>query len=286
MALTLPTKEEIRDYVRSVYLSYDSAIDLTEGSEYWIEVETKTELLYWQFQTHGKVLNRVFPDSSRDTELDRWAANFGLDDGSDGLGRIKPRVSSGDSVLAVAVTAIGVAPSGTEFTDSGNNVYQITEGIDGTVTGAGNYLADAESITKGQATNIESGTTVSLSNAPSGVTLWSTTTQADMDGAADLETDAELSGRLIDHISKPSISGNTVDITRTVESTQAGVYDAYVYPQRYTTVSGRGTNTWDTAVLQRNEIGQDKVITSAQKVLIGTTISGVLPVRSITGYRI
>jgi uncharacterized phage protein gp47/JayE len=245
----------------------------------------QARLGYWLYKTGERILERAMPDSTQGEHLTRWLAQVGATDGQDGEGRILLKGSSGTDVVYLTVSATAVAPEGMQFRDQSGTVYQIDEEISGLVLGAGNYLADASSVDKGTQTNIETGTTIELIDPPTDVRLYSTVTQADMDGATDEETDAAGLARLKQLLSNPSLSGNTSQIRRVIEEVGGAQFEGYVWPQRYTTVSGAGAGTVDIAALQKNESGADRIITAAQETTITGAINTLLPVQIWRAYR-
>lgn len=193
------------------------------------------------------IANQVFPDSADADYLERHAALRGLT-------RKKATASTGSIRFSGTVGA--PVAFGTEAKTSGGLLFVTTAaglvGADGTVE------ISAQAQAGGSASNVEPGTVLTLTAAPSGVQ--SKANVVDMLGGTDSETDAGLLDRLLEVLRNPPSGGNAADYRRWALAVD-GVTQAWVYPLR------RGLGTVDVAVASSGGLPSSELLAAVQSAI-------------------
>jgi len=261
MSLNIPPKETVRATVRALWQSERPDADDSTYSDLWLYSRIVSVVVFRLHQTIQRGINAVFPTTSFGSYLGAWLSWIGASDGLGGFGYIVPRISSGTDAGRATADGGDIAANalnGKQMTDAAGKLYQFNENHvlvpDGTTIDL-----DIISITKGSATNLESGTVLTLTsppaNARSAVTL-----VADLDGGADAETETDGRARLLSLLRSPPASGNVASWVKTIEDTSPGALKAYVWPKRE---EPPGYGRVDYCALQTLETGEDRYIAAA-----------------------
>jgi hypothetical protein len=276
-ALSWPSIETIKAAIIAIHKAARPSADDAYGSDLWLEARKLGRAILRLHQTIARGVNALFPSTTFGDYLDAWLKLIGAPDGLGGYGRIQLRGSSGADAGAVVSTGAGpwVDLYGFQLTDTSGSLYQITEHY--TPVAATTHNTDVASVTKGSATNLESGAVITFVSPPAGVTA-AVTLVADLDGGADTETDAEGRARLAAWLRDPPVSGNVADWVDAINSASPGTLQPYVWLERNNYPTGYGLV--DYAALQLDEWGaaQSVAPASALGLAIQDAVEAQLPV--------
>ena len=281
MALTFPTKEQIRASIQSIWQSERPDADANIYSDLWLYSRVGAAAVFRLHQTIQRALNAIFPTTSYGTYLDNWMNLFGLSDGSGGFGRVLARGCDTAEGCTVTLT-IGQAANalqGEQLTDSAGRIYEI--GSHGILPIGANNL-DVTGVTKSAATNLAAGVTLTFVSPPAGVNA-AATTATELRGGANLETDSEGRARLLRQLRDPPGSGNVAQWVDVIEDVSPGALKAYVWPKRDTpsgTVTPPGYGTTDYCAFATSNTGSGRYIAAADQAYeyIGDAVDLYLPV--------
>ena len=237
MALTLPTYDQIRDTIQSVWQAARPDADATKYSDLWLYARILADMVYRLHLTADRLLSALHPSTTYGDALDRWLEVCGLPDGQGGYGRIQDAPSSGTSALRVTATGATVDLLGQQLTDTGGRTYEITSSY--AFAAAGTHDYDLTAVDVGAATNLEIGETLTFVSPPANVQSTATLV-ADLSGGTDRETDPEGRERLLQRLRDPGLSGNVSDWRETIEDAAPGEVVGYVWPMRQGQPAGYG----------------------------------------------
>jgi hypothetical protein len=276
-SLSLPSLDTIKAAIIAIHKAARPSADDAWGSDLWLEARKMGRAVLRLHQTAERVLNALFPSTTFGDYLDSWLRLVGAPDGLGGYGQIKLRGSTGTD--AAALVSVGAGPwadvYGQQGTDTAGNIYQISEHH--TPVAATTTNVDIAAVSKGSATNLETGAVITLSSPPAGITA-AMVLVADLDDGADAETDAEGRARLAAWMRDPPCSGNVADWVKAIESASPGALRPYVWLERNNYPTGYGLV--DYAALQLDEYGSAQSIApaSALGLKIIAAVEAQLPV--------
>jgi hypothetical protein len=267
MAITWPTKEQVRSTILTLWKAERPDADSTKYSDLWLYSRVMSVIVYRLHRTVAQALNAVFPTTTFEEYLDNWLSWLGLPDGQGGFGRILPHNSTATDGLTCSATGggPGVAANawkGKTLTDTAGNSYSCDE-AHGAVAAGNSVDLDMSSVDTGFGVNLESGTTLTWDAPPAGSDSTAVTAK-DLRGGTDLEDDSAGRARLLGRLRNPPSSGNVAAWVATIEGVLPGNLKAYVWPQRQN--YPQGFNTTDYCALYTNETGVDRHIAAADDV--------------------
>jgi uncharacterized phage protein gp47/JayE len=268
MALKLPTYETIRSTVVAIWQSERPSADSSRYSDLWLFSRVTAKLVQRLHQSVDRALAAMFPETTWGIYLEFWLAFVGASDGSGGYGRIKARTSAGTNALAVTSTGVANIAGGEQLTDTGGRLYAIVDAH--AYAGVETFNHDLISVDTGLECNLETGAVLTFVSTPANITA-TPVLVADLDGAADLETDAEGRARLLDIMQRPSLTNTPAGLRRIIEGADPGALRAYVWLQR--NASPMGAGTWDYCALQIGESKAARVATSTQIAAMATEVT-------------
>jgi len=241
MAFVVRTAAEIRDTaltnLRARYLAAGSDIDIQEGSDVYNEFDAlalEFESLELAAETAAE---RVLVRSTFGTDLDLFAEDLGTRRLEATSARRYVTVTGANSTTyTLSGTATLNAASGVRFLPIDTNGAALT-GV--TTNGSGSAVVLTEAQTDGTVGNLEAGTVLTWSSAPSGMGATGTIIDdADVSPAPspsyeregeDAESDEDLQTRLLEILRERPASGNRADWrARGLEI--SGVDAVFVYP--------------------------------------------------------
>lgn len=285
MAFTVRTAAEIRDEaltnLRTRYLAAGADIDIQEGSPAYNEFDA------WALELEAVELgareaaHRVLVRETFGSDLDLFAEDLGTARFTASSARRYVLVTGANSTLYTLTGQTLNDASGVAFLPIDTNGAAL-----GSVTtdGSGNATVLTEAQTDGTGGNVEVGTILTWSSAPSG--MGATGTVASDTGSAregeNAETDEDLQTRLLELLRERPASGNRADWrARGLEI--RGVEDVYVYPLLAPPASAPGSGTPHTpgcvTVVLLGPAQGDSVTNTRR---IGGTAGAALPTRK--GY--
>jgi uncharacterized phage protein gp47/JayE len=235
------------DYLRDIQSQQPNAT-VTTDSDFGVRAGATAAAVEGLYQHQAWISRQVFPDTADTEYLEEHASNHGLT-------RKSATTASGAATFAGTVgAAIAV---GTEAKTTAGLAFvtsaAATIGVDGTVSVA--VLAGAA----GTDYNLDAGTALTLTSAPSGVQGAATLTTATT-GGMDAETDAELLARVLDVMQSPPAGGNKADWRRWAMNVD-GVTEAYVFPLR------RGLGTVDVCVTSAGGLPSAEILAAVTDYL-------------------
>lgn len=160
---------------------------------------------------------QLMPDTAESEYLDRWASIW--------LNVPRKPATVATGIAAFTVQSGAVIPAGTVLSAFDGTEYQTT--ADATVVGT-TATAPIAALVAGVAGNRATGQTLNLSSPISGVQTAALTSGA-IGGGADIESDADLSARLISRIQESPHGGAASDYIEWALEV-AGVTRAWVFP--------------------------------------------------------
>lgn len=190
------------------------------------------------------IVKQIFPDTS---DADIMEIHAGLRD----ITRKAATIATGS--IQFSGTANSVIPVGTEVATASNVRFVTT--AHGVIGNTGNANVAAQAVLAGFSGNIASQTTLTLSNAPSG--LQNTAVANDFLSGTDVESDESLLNRLLFLLRNPPSSGNNADYKRWALEVP-GVSSAAVYSLR------RGLGTTDIIITSAGGLPSAVVIQNTQ----------------------
>lgn len=245
MAFTVQTAAELRDEalqnLRTRYLAAGSDIDIQEGSDAYNEYDA------WALAFEGLQLgardaaHRVLVRSAFGADLRLFADDLGTAPFEASSARRYVLVTGANSTAYTFAGQTLNDASGVAFLPIDTNGAALG-GV--TTDGSGNATVLTEAQTAGVGGNVEVGTILTWSSAPSG--MGATGTVAADTGSAregeDDETDEALQTRLLELLRERPASGNRAD-WRAKGLEISGVSEVYVYPLLAPPVSTPGAGT-------------------------------------------
>ncbi len=214
---------------------------VTADSDFGVRAAAVAATIEGVYQHQAWIARQVFPDTADTEYLEKHADEHGLS-------RKRATYATGTATLA-GTPGAGV-PLGTELKTVAGLVFVSTEAA---VIGAGGAATVAvQAGSAGAAGNLDAGTTLTCTSAPTGVqgaaTLATATT-----GGTDAETDAGLLSRVLDVMRNPPAGGNKYDWRRWALAVD-GVSAAYVFPLR------RGLGTVDVLVTSAGGAPSEEIL--------------------------
>lgn len=244
MPIEVFSVEENMERLRAALTALNSDIVASEDSEIGLRMRMLVEVLMAHDAKLKQIEHDLFPSDKTSTEaLEKH-----------GEARIGPSprkgasIASGTNALRVYGTDGTEVEEGLTLSATNGVQYQITStgDIGDVVTG---YLdVDIESIDTGTAANRNTGETLTFDSPPAGITATADVI-ADIDGAIDAETDAQLLARILDLYANPPGGGRFSDYRQWANAVD-GVSSAYAYgPHSSDTDGRRGLGYVDVAIV-------------------------------------
>jgi hypothetical protein len=284
----IPTWDDLYTQAKAAVKALRSGVSLKPGSKADIECRTQATLHHGAHMNILALVNNIIPTKASGIFLDAWLWLFGLPDGdrdSPSYGRIKARGSIASDALTVTATGATGDLNGEQFNDENGQTFQVNESY--TFSGAGSADLDVLAVSTGTSTNLKSADnpTFEWVSTPANVAD-NPVLAADLENAANEETDSEGRARLADILQSPGLSASPSQWRRTIEETPGlvGSIDGYVLPLRE--APGTGFSTCDYTALVRGESCTDRIPSTAQLADIETYVEAQMPVRMMRNSRI
>lgn len=242
MAITVPTKDEIREALQATLKALLPDIVVTKDTDIGVRIDMLVEALFGVHRQVKTVLDDAIVSDRTSTE--------GLDLHADARlvgGRKGAVLASGTDAVEATGTDGSTVSIDDAMTFEDGTEYKVTSGV---VIASGVGTISVEAVTPGVVGNRDVGETLSFTSPPTGITADATVTVA-ITGGQDQETDAELLARLLDAFKNPPAGGTFGDY-RQQSQTVEGVLTAYTYGPSSATPNGRrGLGLVDIAILGR-----------------------------------
>lgn len=148
--------------------------------------------------------NQLLPDTAEQRFLDKWA-NIYLINADGSRGRKLATFAAG--TVSIVATVATTLPAGA-ILNSGTLAFQTTAAV---LLGAGANVVPIRALDPGSAGNLDTGTSLSLAVAISGVSGSGGVSVGLLTGGADEETDDELRARVLQRIRQPPMGGDADD---------------------------------------------------------------------------
>lgn len=272
--MALPTKSFATIWSRGRAFFRTSFNGLPMGLKQFLgQTARAVALNVWSLQKSVETLDLdIVPQAQSSAgALGTWAFTTGLPDGQGGYGLLLPTTASGGAATLTGVQGT-VYPNGAIATGEDGTTQIALSGsvaIPGT-SGLGSVAGSFIAVTTGSVGNLPAGSVCTWQNAPPGADPTFVLTSG-LAGAIDIETPAQVFGRLLLRLQSPPRGGNSTDITEWSEAI-AGITGVYVYPRR----SGTGTVDVVITVGGATSVGTARVpLTSALQTAVQAAIDSV-----------
>jgi uncharacterized phage protein gp47/JayE len=264
-ALATTTAEAYRDLLLDGLRSRIPALDTSEGSDAYVRAEALAFALEDLSNKAGWVSRQVFPDEAAASNLDRHAGNRGLTrkQAAKATGTVHFTGTTGTPILAGTIVD---RVDGWSFVTTSPAVWV-----------GGDATAPATAEEAGVNGNMDAGTALTLSSP---ITNVDNDCDADTDftGGLDLESDAQLLDRLLDHLQQPPAGGTANDWKQWTLEVD-GVLEAYSFPLR------RGLGTVDVVIFTEGPGGARALPDAALITAVGDHLEKVRPV-TVKSYQV
>lgn len=244
MVFTVPDYEKTKaDILRDIANQSPEAVTGTD-SDFGVRAAAEASAIEGLYQHQLWILRQIFPDTADTDYLDIHCALRALT-------RKSATVATGS--IHFSGTAGAEVPSGTEAKTSDDTLYVTT--ADGVIGSDGTVDISAQAEEAGAAANVDEGTALTLTSAPSGVL--SSATVVEMLGGTDAESDTDFLARLLELLRNTPAGGNAADFKRWALEVD-GVTQAWVYPLR------QGIGTVDVAVASSGSLPSEALLAAVQ----------------------
>mgnify|MGYP001468970781 CR=1 FL=1 len=245
MAFSVPDYEAIKAAIlRDIANQSPEAVTSTD-SDFGVRAAAAASAIEGLYQHQLWILRQIFPDTADTDYLELHAALRGLT-------RKSATVASG--TVRFTGTAGAEIPSGAGAKTTDGALYVTTAA--GVIGSGGTADVAAQAEEAGTSGNLDAGTALTLTSAPSGVL--SSAVVVEMLGGADAESDVDFLARLLELLRNPPAGGNAADYKRWALEVD-GVSQAWVYPLR------RGLGTVDVAVAGADGLPGSDLLAAVQE---------------------
>jgi uncharacterized phage protein gp47/JayE len=193
---------------------------ISEDSDYAVRASGEAAAIEGLYAHQLYILRQIFPDTADVADLEHHAAEHGL--------TRKPAAYATSPAATFSGSSGSPIPLGTEGKTIAGVAFVTTAA--GTVGGGGTVSLPVRAVLGGLAGNVDAGTALTLTAAPSGIATTATLTTATT-GGADIETPEALLSRLLFVLQNPPQGGSKDDYKKWALDVP-GVGFAYVYGQR------------------------------------------------------
>jgi hypothetical protein len=282
--------QETREMWRALRTAFGTAPDTGPGSDVDIDSQTIATSEHRLHRYLRLGISMLFPQSASGRGTVGWAQTMGLSDGQGGIGPVLPDTSSATDGLRCSSTSGGGTAdlNGLTLLDTAGNQYQVNESI--SIPGASQTVdADVVSIDTGLAVNLPVGSVLTFESPIANLEAEATIV-VELEGGVDAATDPETNSRTLSRWRDPSLSGNNAQWKRWVEETDAGVFDAWIYPRRYGYDEGPPVipgvlGTVDYCATLRGFSRDRRVISATQKAAITANVVAEAPIDLMNNSR-
>lgn len=216
------------DYLRDIQSQLPDA-SATTDSDFGVRGAATAAAVEGLYQHQVWIVRQAFPDTADTEYLEKHAALHGL---------TRKSATTASGAATFTGTPGAAIALGTEVKTVAGLAFATSEA--GTIGAGGTVAVAVLASASGTGSNLDAGTTLTCTSAPSGVQGAAVLTTATT-GGTDAETNAELLARLLDVLQNPPAGGNKADWRRWAMAVN-GVTAAYVFPLR------RGLGTVDVCI--------------------------------------
>jgi len=267
--IAVPTIAQLQETMKAVLASLDDTVVASKDSEVGMRQRMLAEAIYGLYNEASAVHDDLFVTDKVSSDALEMHAEARLGSGA----RKGASIASGIDALRVTGTVGVEIPAGESLSYVDGAEYETTE--DATIDSGGSIDVSVASVTTGLAANRDVADVLTFDNPPAGIDAENSLVVA-VDGAVDIESDAELIARILDAYRNPPGGGRFSDF-RQWSTAVTGVLGAYVYgPSSVDTDGRRGLGTVDVAITKVGTAGA-RIPTAATQTAVELALDDLRP---------